>query len=1024
MADLKTSLRIDAQTSGQDKVEALKKALMDVGLSADKAEVMANGLAGEIDAIGDVSEDAGKSLFNLENALKGVLAGFTVGQLAGLADAWSGLNSRLKLAAEGQEGYAQAQADAFRIAQQTRTELEATASLYGILNRTLKDLGGTQQETADLTELINKSFKISGAEASAASAAITQLSQGLASGVLRGDEFNSVMENSPRLAQALADGLGVARGQLRGLAEDGKLTSEAIVQALLSQRQAIDAEFSSIPNTIGGAIQQVENAWLKFIGEMDQAQGVSVGVANALGALAENFQEVANVALIAGEAILAAYAVKGVQAVYAYGAALAKNVAETYAKIAADREAAAAVAASAQANQAAAAATLANARAKAQSTAAAIAEAEAHLVNVRQMAIYGEVRAAAERQVTAARTANIAATQAMVAAERQLQAAAAASTAAQAAAARSAGVLSATMGLLGGPAGVIAAAAAAILIFGTNQASAKQSTDALNASLEAQSRKLNELSANQLRVYLDQLKEARKIAEAEHQVAKARLETMNAQRGGLGDVAKRQQEYNQALVAVESTGKKVVEIENDMAEANERLAEATGKVNEKLKAKRLTQDEEAARLKELSRIVPPLEQAYINLGLASSTALDAMAKKARDAYETLVANKAPIEDQRQAWLIYAQAAMQAAERAGDGQAMVTRATLEAEAAAKGYIVTISEDGEVVGQTLAEWAEGYDQLAAAQDRARADSQDAALAMAQSSAEMNGFGQKSSDWVQNGINDFHAHLQQLGEGVAFVINAMRNAVSMATNESEVAIRNFQNILDQPSATIGGWLEKVSEQSKIIMRLYQEQRTVLDSMIADLAENPVNLEIEQAALHLEVLEAEAQNTRRSINQLGQEDIGRLRAALEDARAKMRALEDASLDALSSVQDEFDSFFGNLDEMERRRNEQKLAELRAALAEAEASGNREAVQNLREAIRLYEQLAKAREKEAREEEESRRARGESSSPPTDTRGGIDRGGSRPLPPIEVVINGYTDENRLVDRILPVLQSRMRLMA
>jgi len=100
-------------------------------------------------------------------------------------------------------------------------------------------------------ETLNKGFVVSGASAAAAEGAITQLTQGIASGVLRGDEFNSVMEQAPVLAEMMAKEFGVTKGQLRSMAEEGMLSAEAVITAIMNQSKAIDAQFGKMPMTFG-----------------------------------------------------------------------------------------------------------------------------------------------------------------------------------------------------------------------------------------------------------------------------------------------------------------------------------------------------------------------------------------------------------------------------------------------------------------------------------------------------------------------------------------------------------------------------------------------------------------------------------------------------------------------------------------------------------------------------------------------------------------------------------------------------
>jgi tape measure domain-containing protein len=240
-----------------------------------------------------LDEAIGRARDQLRMFATGLMSLGAAASLARAADQWSTLQGRLKLATQTQAEYNTAAEQTFAIAQRTNTGLEATVSLYGKLQGAVRGLGGTQQEALALTEAIGQSFTISGTAAGAASGAILQLGQALASGVLRGDEFNSVMEASPRLMQAIADGMGVPIGALRKMAEEGKLTADVVVQALLSQKDKLAAEYAQMPQTIGGAFQQLKNAFVRYVGDIDQATGASSKLASAIIALSQHFDVVA-----------------------------------------------------------------------------------------------------------------------------------------------------------------------------------------------------------------------------------------------------------------------------------------------------------------------------------------------------------------------------------------------------------------------------------------------------------------------------------------------------------------------------------------------------------------------------------------------------------------------------------------------------------------------------------------------------------------------------------------------------------
>lgn len=220
--------------------------------------------------------------------------------LAGAADAYSDMQARIRLVADTQAEFSRGQSEAFRIAQDTSSQLEATVGLYTRLDQALGDVGASQAEVLSITETVNKSFAVSGSSGGAAAGAITQLSQAFAAGALRGDEFNSVNEAAPRLMQALAASLGVTRGELRGLAEDGELTADVLRRALTGeQAQAIAEEFAELPLTIARSMQQLRNAAVQFIGESDQTIGASQAIAAVIQLVAQNLDLLAGVTLAA-----------------------------------------------------------------------------------------------------------------------------------------------------------------------------------------------------------------------------------------------------------------------------------------------------------------------------------------------------------------------------------------------------------------------------------------------------------------------------------------------------------------------------------------------------------------------------------------------------------------------------------------------------------------------------------------------------------------------------------------------------
>lgn len=241
------------------------------------------------------------------------------------ADAYNNLAARIQLATGAGEAFETAMDRVQAIALATNSSLDATGTLFTKLNEVGRSAGlsaeAAQNQALALTESINQAVQLSGASAQASEAAITQLVQGLQGGALRGDEFNSVMEQSPRLAKALADGLGVTTGELRKMAEQGALTSDVVINGLRGQAGVLKGEFEQLPPTVGRALQNLSTAWTVYVGEADKATGASAAAARAISALASNLDTIAGLLLDVGQAAAALGALRLAQTFLGIGTA-------------------------------------------------------------------------------------------------------------------------------------------------------------------------------------------------------------------------------------------------------------------------------------------------------------------------------------------------------------------------------------------------------------------------------------------------------------------------------------------------------------------------------------------------------------------------------------------------------------------------------------------------------------------------------------------------------------------------------
>lgn len=268
-----------------------------------------------LEEVGSAGSGAAKGVNILKSALAGLGVGISVTQLVRLADGYSSLLNRLRLVTDGTANLAAVNDSLFASANRTRSSYEATAELYSSLARSSKGLGLSQTDLLGVTDTLNQAMRVSGADGQTAAAGLRQLGQALGSGVLRGDELNSVLENTPRLATAIADGMGVTIGQLRALGAEGKLTSQQIVQAVQSQAPEIAAEFGRMTPTVGESLTVLHNNLLRFVGELDQATGVSAALANGLIFLSQHLGTVAVLAGTVGAALIWPYAVGAIQGV-------------------------------------------------------------------------------------------------------------------------------------------------------------------------------------------------------------------------------------------------------------------------------------------------------------------------------------------------------------------------------------------------------------------------------------------------------------------------------------------------------------------------------------------------------------------------------------------------------------------------------------------------------------------------------------------------------------------------------------
>lgn len=227
-----------------------------------KLQVAGDGAADSAIGVGDAARAAGSAI-----AALGV--GAVTREVLRLTDSFKSMQGSLALVSTSTTNANESFQKLLAMANNTGSSLEATVSLYTRLANATRGAGFTQEQLLNVTDALNKAFVISGATMQEASNAAIQLSQGLASGTLRGEELNSVMEQGPRITRALAEYLGVTNGEIRQLAAEGKITSDVVTNALLQSLSSLNTELDKMPRRFEQASVALKNNFLAAIGQIN-----------------------------------------------------------------------------------------------------------------------------------------------------------------------------------------------------------------------------------------------------------------------------------------------------------------------------------------------------------------------------------------------------------------------------------------------------------------------------------------------------------------------------------------------------------------------------------------------------------------------------------------------------------------------------------------------------------------------------------------------------------------------------------
>lgn len=225
----------------------------------------------------------------------------SVSHIIATADQMQNLASQIRLATDSTEQFHAVQTELRAIANEQRSSFDAVVDLYSNSQRSLSALGKSQQDVINFTRNMTMAMNVGGRSAQAQAAALTQLGQALASGVLRGDEFNSVAEQAPILMDLIAKEMGVTSNAIRDLAKDGKITADVVYNAVAKATDSLSAMSAKMPTTVSQALQVIKNEYNYLIDDiMNQNSMMSQNIANAVLWAAEHFRTLVSAAAMVG----------------------------------------------------------------------------------------------------------------------------------------------------------------------------------------------------------------------------------------------------------------------------------------------------------------------------------------------------------------------------------------------------------------------------------------------------------------------------------------------------------------------------------------------------------------------------------------------------------------------------------------------------------------------------------------------------------------------------------------------------
>ena len=986
-----------------------KKNEVKIRISAEssKARQEINETTSSLDKLGNEAEQSASKLkgFAIGTVLFNELAeaaqrlSSLVESVTDLSDAYRLLESRISNAVGSQEEAARIMGEIEAIAQRTHAPLQSVGELYARLRQNIDQTSASNEELLKFTEAVGNAMRVSGTSATEASGALLQLSQALASGTLRGDEFNSVNEQMPVIMSAVAKQLGVTKGELRGLAETGKITADVVKEAVLNMADDWQRAAENMPVTLKQALADLESAWQSYLGRSEGVGEATEVITKAIKELADHLGDLIDVASDAALAAMPALLIKISQSIAAYIVKL-KEYAAAQREAAISAETSAAAEAAAAKEAALAQQVLAKARLHVAQTAvaaksaaleaakAAEAEALANQQAAAEVKLYGQQRVVIEREAAAAIQARKAAEQELALATEQAAIAqrnyTAAVEATQAAEAGRLGVLarlkSGMKGLLN-PMNALNAGMSAWMGWEIGKWARENFTWVRKGAVLALA---GVMSLKEGVVLLGE--------------AFAALFTSDTVSAAYDRFNERMDEVRQNISGMLDDIDKGIDLQNEHAGSLKNMGDQAAEAGAKL-------DSLKNSLAGVNEELPKLT-AWEAEAAASWIAIIDGATNAKEALERTQWAMSQMGDKTAAAIAINEAYQRSIKRVGSASDEAAAASARLAASWITQIQkakSLEEAGRIAAQAMRELKDNTEAQALVSEALaeKSKSQSASLNEVADSTEGLATAEKKRQQQtaksverQKIFNEVLTETMTIGQKMAKHLEFWQQQMD---GLSEAARAQFDSMVDTINQLNGAFpislgtatnaVRDHSAEIRELERSYFHMREVARTAASDVTRWMAGIEAagllvkqeflrqEDAAARLEqrlrstrtLTDAQVESLRQAIasyNLLDQTRLDGLRQQVESLRAATEALEQSAQRTLASLQDELDRMQGDLVAIENRRYQQKQIELQEQLNKAREAGDQRAIAALQESLRLLEEIHRRKLEQLQDEQ------------------------------------------------------------